>query len=80
MKVFYSHRLKPLSILLALGLAGCAVGPDYQAPKPVVPGSYHGLDSQEGSKPQTSAINARWWRSFNDPQLDSLIDRRSRAT
>lgn len=75
MKVFYSHRLKSLSILLALGLAGCAVGPDYQAPKPVVPGSYHGLDSQEESKPQTSAINARWWRSFNDPQLDSLIDR-----
>lgn len=75
MKVFYSHRLKSLSILLALGLAGCAVGPDYQAPKPVVPGSYHSLDSQEGSKPQTSAINARWWRSFNDPQLDSLIDR-----
>ncbi|WP_313652565.1 efflux transporter outer membrane subunit [Pantoea sp.] len=75
MKVFYSHRLKSLSILLALGLAGCAVGPDYQAPKPVVPGSYHSLNSQEGSKPQTSAINARWWRSFNDPQLDSLIDR-----
>lgn len=75
MKVFYSHRLKPLSLLLALVLAGCAVGPDYQAPKPVVPGSYHGLDSQEVSKPQTRAINTRWWRSFNDPQLDSLIER-----
>ncbi|MGD9424234.1 efflux transporter outer membrane subunit [Pantoea sp. NSTU24] len=75
MKVFYSHRLKSLNVLLALVLAGCAVGPDYQAPKPVLPGGYHGLDSQEGSKPQNSAINARWWRSFNDPQLDSLIDR-----
>ncbi|MCX3309526.1 efflux transporter outer membrane subunit [Pantoea vagans] len=75
MKVYFSHRLKPLSLLLALGLAGCAVGPDYQAPKPVVPGSYHTLDSQEASKPQTAAIKSRWWRSFNDPQLDSLIER-----
>ncbi|NYS29761.1 efflux transporter outer membrane subunit [Pantoea sp. WMus005] len=75
MKVFYSHRLKPLSLLLALGLAGCAVGPDYQAPKPVVPGGYNTLDSQEASKPQNAAINSRWWRSFNDPQLDSLIER-----
>lgn len=75
MKVYFSHRLKPLSLLLALGLAGCAVGPDYQAPKPVVPGSYNTLDSQEASKPQTAAINSRWWCSFNDPQLDSLIER-----
>ncbi|WP_313679959.1 efflux transporter outer membrane subunit [Pantoea vagans] len=75
MKVYFSHRLKPLSLLLALGLAGCAVGPDYQAPKPVVPGSYNTLDSQEASKPQTAAINSRWWHSFNDPQLDSLIER-----
>jgi len=75
MKVFYSHRLKPLSLLLALGLAGCAVGPDYQAPKPAVPGGYNTLDSQEASKPQNAAINSRWWRSFNDPQLDSLIER-----
>jgi len=75
MKVFYTHRLKPLSLLLALGLAGCAVGPDYQAPKPAVPGSYNTLDSQEASKPQNAAINSRWWRSFNDPQLDSLIER-----
>ena len=75
MKVYFSHRLKPLSLLLALGLAGCAVGPDYQAPKPAVPGSYNTLDSQEASKPQTAAINSHWWRSFNDPQLDSLIER-----
>ena len=38
MKVFYTHRLKPLSLLLALGLAVCAVGRDYQEPKPAVPG------------------------------------------
>ncbi|AMG58052.1 efflux transporter outer membrane subunit [Pantoea vagans] len=75
MKVYFSHRLKPLSLLLAFGLAGCAVGPDYQAPKPAVPGSYNTLDSQEASQPQTAAINSRWWRSFNDPQLDSLIER-----
>jgi hypothetical protein len=76
MKVISSRGLKPLSLFtLALSLAGCAVGPDYQAPKPAVPGSYNSLDSQEASKPQSAAINSRWWRSFNDPQLDSLIAR-----
>ena len=75
MKVFYSHRLKPVSLLLALALAGCAVGPDYQAPKPAVPGSFNAMASQEASVPQSAAINSRWWRSFNDPQLDSLIER-----
>ncbi|MCZ4058865.1 efflux transporter outer membrane subunit [Pantoea sp. LMR881] len=76
MKVIFSRGIKPLSLLtLAIWLAGCAVGPDYQAPKPHVPGSFNALDSQEASRPRSSAINSLWWRSFNDPQLDSLIAR-----
>ncbi|QIE99033.1 efflux transporter outer membrane subunit [Pantoea stewartii] len=75
MKVMTTYRLNPFTLLLTLSLAGCSVGPDYQAPKPQLPGSYHALDSQERSKPQTSAVDTRWWRNFNDPQLDSLIAR-----
>lgn len=77
MKVIFTRQLaRPLSLLtLALWLAGCAVGPDYEAPKPQLPGGYHLLDAQQASKTQPGAINSRWWQTFNDPQLNSLIDR-----
>ena len=77
MKVISTRSLaKPLSLLtLALWLAGCAVGPDYEAPKPQLPGGYHLLDAQQASKTQPGAVNSRWWQTFNDPQLNSLIDR-----
>lgn len=77
MKVISTRPLaRPLSLLtLALWLAGCAVGPDYQAPKPQLPGGYHQLDAQQASKTASGAVNARWWQTFNDPQLNSLIDR-----
>lgn len=77
MKVISTRSLaRPLSLLtLALWLAGCAVGPDYQAPKPQLPGGYHLMDAQQASKTAPGAVNTRWWQTFNDPQLNSLIDR-----
>ena len=77
MKVISTRSLaRPLSLLtLALWLAGCAVGPDYEAPKPQLPGGYHLLDAQQASKTAPGAVNSRWWQTFNDPQLNSLIDR-----
>ena len=68
-------RSRPGLLALSLLLAGCAMGPDYQPPQPQTPGSWHDLASQAASKPQSSAVNPNWWRSFNDPQLNSLIDR-----
>ena len=66
----------PLTLLaLSLLLAGCAVGPDFQPPQAHTPGSYHDLSSQQASKPLAAATNPLWWKNFNDPQLDSLIER-----
>jgi outer membrane protein, multidrug efflux system len=65
-----THRL--LYPLFALGLmAGCSVGPDYKAPKISVPPSFaNGAQAQyTSSQPVTN-----WWRGFNDPELDKLID------
>ncbi|WP_033789198.1 efflux transporter outer membrane subunit [Pantoea septica] len=77
MKVISTCSLaRPLSLLtLAFWLAGCAVGPDYEAPKPQLPGGYHLMDAQQASKTAPGAVNTRWWQTFNDPQLNSLIDR-----
>lgn len=65
-----------LSVMLAvLSLSACSVGPDYQAPKPVTPASFNSIKSDSGSNPQATVTNPNWWKSFNDPQLNSLIDR-----
>lgn len=77
MKVISTCSLaRPISLMtLAFWLAGCAVGPDYEAPKPQLPGGYHLMDAQQASKTAPGAVNTRWWQTFNDPQLNSLIDR-----
>jgi NodT family efflux transporter outer membrane factor (OMF) lipoprotein len=69
------RRARPGLLALSLLLAGCAVGPDYRPPQAQTPASWRDLPSQAASKPQASAINPDWWKSFNDPQLNSLIDR-----
>lgn len=77
MKVMY-HKLRgrELSLLtLALWLAGCAVGPDYQPPAPQTPTSYRDFPSQAASRPFSASPSPLWWKSFNDPQLNTLIDR-----
>ncbi len=68
------RRLSPLMLMLLL--AGCAVGPDYQQPAPNTP--THWNDPGDGgvkSQTASTAINPRWWKTFGDPQLDSLIER-----
>lgn len=62
-----SHR--PLAAtLMAVVLAGCmTVGPDYKRPQTDVPEQWPGATS-------TEPVNATWWRTYNDPVLDKLVD------
>lgn len=64
---------------LALALAGCSVGPDYQAPQPKTPAAYNDMNQPKKNPTDSIALasqpNPQWWKSFNDPQLNSLIDR-----
>lgn len=70
---------RPAVTALALLAAGCAVGPDYQRAKPVTPGAFGETarqnDAGVASRARATAPDPRWWRSFNSPQLDSLIER-----
>ena len=60
-----------LLCILALPIAGCTVGPDYQAPQTPVPDHFGAT-----TRPATEHVDfARWWTTFNDPLLNSLIDR-----
>jgi multidrug efflux system outer membrane protein len=56
--------------LVAL-LAGCAVGPSYQAPRTAAEGEF---DGRSLVAPATGSVNTRWWRLFNDPLLEQLVD------
>ena len=63
-------RLATLTMTLpALG-ACVAVGPDYQTPSHLLPASWGG----QKSAPAKPAQLAQWWKRFNDPVLDSLIE------
>ncbi len=56
---------------------GCAVGPDYRPPTTDVPAAWSGVTG--ASTPQSSVTTPRpaqlaaWWRTFNDPELTSLV-------
>lgn len=59
-----------ISMLLMVGLlSGCAMGPDYKRPDLTVPGSYR-YEAAEA----TDTANTEWWRRFEDPVLEALID------
>jgi len=65
-----------LSLALATGLGACTVGPDFEPPHADVPPSW----SDAARNPSAAvALQAdpdpRWWTSFNDPVLTSLVER-----
>jgi outer membrane protein, multidrug efflux system len=57
-------------LLAALISAGCAVGPAYQRPVLDLPAAYpEEVDAGAGR----TAIQAEWWKLYNDPQLNELV-------
>lgn len=65
------NLLKPLTpSLLALALAACAVGPDYQAPntEPAQLGNQLKVKAFDRSR-----FESVWWQQFDDPTLNQLV-------
>src|SRR3984893_16620089 len=66
------QKLLPLLLMLLVLLpSGCAVGPRYRPPQPTGV-KYHAADANLETE---APIDARWWKEFEDPVLDSLVDR-----
>lgn len=76
---------KPLSILTALLLSGCAAGPDFHKPEPPAVNGYTATpvqvtaaaaDAEAGQAQRFvggADIAADWWTLFHSPALDALI-------
>ena len=58
-----------LALATLTALAGCASGPDYRPPQPSLETSFVQASATRAEEPV-----AAFWRAFNDPQLDALID------
>jgi outer membrane protein, multidrug efflux system len=60
-------RFVILSLFLSLSLAACAAGPTFVSPR---------QDGGDWYSPgaDTGEVEVMWWKGFNDPLLDSLID------
>jgi NodT family efflux transporter outer membrane factor (OMF) lipoprotein len=57
---------------------GCMVGPDYHPPQPMVPTGWVGTEKAPAEQPSVAIAQpadfAAWWKQFNDPILDRLVD------
>jgi NodT family efflux transporter outer membrane factor (OMF) lipoprotein len=58
---------------LALVLAGCEAGPDYQRPPAPVPAAYKETDpGWKLGQPEDAIDRGAWWTIYRDPVLDGL--------
>lgn len=65
----HSAPLISLSFSVCLALTGCMVGPNYQKPEALVNDAWQ---TQVGTPPDEAEV--RWWESFEDPTLTSLVE------
>lgn len=57
-----------LALTLALALAGCTMGPNYQRPPVEAPAQW-----ARSYQPGEVTLASAWWKSFGDPALDDLV-------
>jgi NodT family efflux transporter outer membrane factor (OMF) lipoprotein len=69
-----------LVAILAFGITGCVVGPQYVKPaaplapsfKEAPPESFESEDGWKPAQPSDAQLKGEWWMLFNDQQLNSL--------
>jgi len=61
-----------LSVLsVASVLTGCAIGPKYAPPSVDLPSALPDISDRTVAQ---TPVDSAWWRAFNDPTLDRLVD------
>jgi NodT family efflux transporter outer membrane factor (OMF) lipoprotein len=62
-----------LALATTLATSSCKVGPDFTRPHATVNDRWQGV--RDPRLADQTAADSRWWRVFNDPALDQLIER-----
>jgi NodT family efflux transporter outer membrane factor (OMF) lipoprotein len=69
-------RISVLIGISCVGLASCAVGPDYLPPQVPMPAGFAAAEAKgQRAVDHRVADTTKWWRTLHDRELDSLIDR-----
>jgi len=69
-----SGRLRALALIIVFLLSGCIkVGPDFHRPESLTSPDW--IEAGDDRVRNGPADYREWWKVFNDPVLDSLIDR-----
>ena len=66
------RRALPAWTGLALALAGCAAGPDYQRPQVDLPVDWTLESPWHTARPDDALDKGPWWEAFGDARLDAL--------
>jgi NodT family efflux transporter outer membrane factor (OMF) lipoprotein len=61
------------ALIIALSLAGCAVGPNYSPPPAPVAPTYKELKGWKFANPSDGVDRGDWWRPYHDRGLDELL-------
>ncbi|QYY36406.1 efflux transporter outer membrane subunit [Ruficoccus sp. ZRK36] len=70
----FPHLKTTVPALVALGVGGCMVGPDYERPDLETPAELRYED-----KATQERMSAQWWAAYDDPELTALIETATEA-
>ncbi len=74
-------RLLWASLVGLAAVSGCMVGPNYETPATQTPSKWSGVQPATAPSSQPAGLTTEparvdsWWRAFNDPMLESLLER-----
>jgi outer membrane protein, multidrug efflux system len=72
-------RIERLALVaVPLLLTACAVGPNYRRPQANIPSQWT-APATTGTRLGAEPSDERWWKSFHDAELESLIERAAAA-
>jgi NodT family efflux transporter outer membrane factor (OMF) lipoprotein len=63
-----------LAVTVTIALTSCAVGPDYQAPRPQLSETFTRNSDFEKSFSTQKVVDSKWWENFQNKDLDHLIE------
>jgi multidrug efflux system outer membrane protein len=73
----WTKILRSMTVAGMVGVGGCAVGPDYHPPAAHSPVAWS--SPMANGLTNGATAGSTWWKSFNDAELDSLIQRAARS-